>query len=234
MSTKSEVAVPEPASVPALAPTPGSTLTYDDIALPTLYVAQRTSTAVENNLVNYGDLFVAQGADDAEAEVLWAHGSGDAGLVIYPLHMAKRWTWTDGSELSSWPFGDGQVPAEAAELARSTGKPYFLTYGYVVLIPSYDMEMPVNFRVNSKSGRAAHNKITAVYIREGAQVVPGPAFRVTTDKKERGGNKWAVPVVVSTEGEPEQLDAARTLYQQIVPGLQAAAEAATTDAPPAV
>ena len=232
------VAPIESAGVPELAETPATQITFEDITPPTLYVAQRTSSAVDTGLVAYGDLFVAQGADDPEPEVLrkYEGESTDNGVLFIPLHMYKTWTWTDGSNLRNWPYGDGTVPAEAAALERDTGKPVFRTYNYVVLLPDYDTEVPVNFRLNSRSQRPAANKINMTVSKSG-QPFHTSAFRITTSKKEAGGNKWAVPVVVEAKATKAQHEQAARVFEQITPGLinrarrDAEAAQATANAP---
>lgn len=219
-------------ALPSLADTPATSIGFEDIAPPTLYVAQRTSTAVGEGLAKYGDLFVAQGADDPEAEVLWKDGSTDEGVLFIPLHMFKTWTWTDGTNLRNWPYGNGEVPEEAAALERETNKPVFRTYNYIVLLPDYDTEMPVNFRLNSRSQRPAANKINLTVSRS-EKPWHGSAFRVTTAKKESGGNKWAVPVVTEAKATKAQHDQAEKLLGLITPGLlaRAAAQERAANAP---
>lgn len=212
--------VPAGSAVPDLAPSPATTIGYEDIAPPTLYTAQRTTTAVDTQLVKYGDLFIAQGKDDPEPQVLWESGSSDQGVLIIPLHMYKTWTYSDGENLRSWPYANGQPPAEAVALAESTGKPVFRTYNYIVFVPDYDQEMPVNLRLNSRSARPAANAINLEVSRSGGRWLDS-AFRVTTRKQESGANKWAVPVVVKAKATAAQKKQAEVLLNLILPGLRA-------------
>lgn len=218
--------------VPDLAPTPATMVSFEDISPPTLYVAQRSSGAVGEGLVNYGDLFVAQSGDDPEPTVLWEFGSTSEGVLFHPLHMFKTWTHSDGSNLQSWDYGDGTPPDEAVALADSTGKPLFRTYNFTLFVPDYDAEMPVNLRLNSKSARPAANKIN-MDVSRGGGAWQDHAFRVTTVKKEKGANKWAVPVVVGASPEPANVESATRLRDLIMPGIirRMQRDAATTNAP---
>ena len=215
-----EVAATTPA-VPDLVQTPATTIGFEDIAPPTLYVAQRTSSAVDTGAVKYGDLFIAQGKDDPEPQVLRTYEPENGeGVLFIPLHMIKKWTHSDGENLTSWAYGDtGQPPAEAVALSEKTGKPVFRTYNYVVFVPEYDTEMPVNFRLNSRSQRPAANAINITVSRNTGKWVDS-AFRVTTLKKESGANKWAIPVVTKAKATAAQHKAADALLQLILPGLR--------------
>ncbi len=217
MSHSTVITPVESADVPELVPTPATTPSAEDIIPPSLYVAQRTTGAVDAKLVNYGDLFLAYGADDPDPTVLWESGSSDEGVLFHPLHMYKTWTFSDGENLTSWPYGDtGQPPDDAPEGT-------YRTYNFVLLVPDYDVEMPVYLRLNSKSQVRAATKIITDVMRGGTNW-PNYAFRVTTIKKEKGANKWAVPVVVRAPADPAQVEAANRLRGLIMPGLIARAK----------
>jgi hypothetical protein len=220
MSRSTAVEKVESGNVPELASTPATEVTFEDIAPPTLTIAQRTSGLVDNNLATYGDLVVAQGRDDTEPIVLSHVGPDADGVVFYPLHMYKTWTHSDGKNLTSWPFGDGTPPEEAEALAQETGKPFYRTYNYVLFVPEFDDQMPVIFRLNSKSQAPAANKINFTVSR-GSGVWHEYAFRVTTDKRENGSNRWAVPVLTTVEAKPEQVAKAAELRALILPGIVA-------------
>ncbi len=214
-STAVEPATSADLAVPDLAPTPATEVTFEDIAPPTLYIAQRGGSAVDAGLAKFGDLFIAQGADDVEAQVVYEHESPNAGVLFYPLHMYKTWTFSDGENLTSWPFGDGTPPADAPEGV-------WRTYNFIIFVPDFDDEMPVNFRLNSKSQRPAANKINFVVSRAGDDW-HNHAFRVTTKRASSGANKWTVPVVVEAPANPDQVEKAAALKRLILPGLNARA-----------
>lgn len=213
--------VPTASAVPDLVATPATSIGFEDIAPPTLYIAQRTSGAVDNSLVKYGDLFIAQGKDDPEPQVMREYQDDTTanGVLFIPLHMYKTWTYSDGENLRSWPYGDGQPPADAVQLAESTGKPVFRTYNYVVFVPDYDPEMPVNLRLNSRSQRPAANAINLAVSRNGSGKWYDSAFQITTKKSESGANKWAVPIVTKAKATAAQKKQAEALLALIAPGL---------------
>lgn len=229
MSRSTEVA-PATSALPELAATPATSVEFDDIALPSLYLAHRLSKAVGNHLVEVGDLFVAFGSDDEEPQVVWSSEQGGEGALFVPLHMYKTHTHSDGDNLSSWAYGNGEPPAEAVALAESTGKPLFRTYNYVVLMPDYDSEMPVNFRLNSKSQRPAANKINLIVQRAGGRWFQH-AFRATTKLVPRGNSNYPVPVIEEAELNKADAESAQRLFAQIAPGLQARAAATPSNLP---
>ena len=229
--SSTDVAVQD-TGVPALADTPATTIGIEDIALPVLTIAQRTSGVVDNKLADYGDLVISQGRDDPEPTIVRPYGESD-GVLFIPLHMFKTWTYSDGENLQSWPYtADGQPPAEAVALSEETGKPVFRTYNYTVLVPDYDTELPVIFRLNSRSQRPAANKINLKHERtEGGWT--SLAFRVTTKKNESGANKWAIPIVTEAKATAAQRKDAERVLALIMPGLKAnaAAQAAASTVP---
>jgi hypothetical protein len=150
-------------------------------------------------------------------------------VLFIPLHMIKTWTHSDGENLTSWDYGTtGQPPAEAIAMAEKSSKPVFRTYNYVVFVPEYDVEMPVNFRLNSKSQRPAANAINIAVSRNTGKWVDS-AFRVTTLKKESGANKWAIPVVRGDKATAAQHKQAQHLLNLILPGLQQRASRAAAE-----
>jgi hypothetical protein len=231
MPSSKEVAQVEAGNVPALAPTPATTITFEDITIPTLYVGQRTSKAVEKGIAKFGDIFIAEGAGDDEARVLWEIDSKDEGVLFHPLHMYKSWTWTDGNNLRSWPYGTtGEPPAEAVQLAEESGKAVFRTYNYLTFVPGYDEEMPVNLRLNSKSQRPAANKINMTVSRSG-KPYHTHAFRITSRLDSNGNTKWATPIVAEVKADPKQVEQAHQLFGLILPGLTQRANQRESQAP---
>lgn len=219
------VAVPDQAQLPDLASTPATELTAADITPPTLYLGHRLTGAVGDGRVNYGDLFVAFGPDDPEPTVVWEAGSSEPGVLFHPLHMTKSWTWSDGDTLLSWPFdATGEPPAEALQIQENSGKPVFLTFNYILLVPDYDPLMPVSLRLNSRSQRPAANAINIETLRSSAPML-SHAFRITTAVKPRGKSDYVVPVVRKVEATAEHQAQAAELFRLIAPGLQARAEA---------
>lgn len=227
--SRSTAVAPVDSALPELAATPATSVEFDDIALPSLYLAHRLSKAVGSGLVNVGDLFVAFGSDDEEPQVVYEKG-GKEGVLFVPLHMYKTHTHSDGENLSSWPYGNGEPPAEAVQLAESTGKPLFKTYNYLVLLPDYDTELPVNFRLNSKSQRPAANKINLTVQRAGGRWFQY-AFRATTKMVPRGNSDYPVPVIEQVNLSKDVAKTAEALFAQVAPGLQARAAATPSNLP---
>lgn len=233
-----EVAVPEQVDVPDLAPTPASTITAEDIIIPTLYMGHQAQTIVANGLAKPGDIYAAASQDDSEAQILFEYDAKnehrDDGLLIHPLFMFKSWSFSPGpgQQLEMWPF-------EARGRAYPDGPPLFdsdpknrawLTYNYTLFVPDADPEMPFRTRFY-RSGAPAAMKINQTVIRSSNPMLHH-AFRWSTKRVSRQGiAPWTVPVLNAVEAKPEHVEQARALFLMILPGLQQRAAAVEEVAP---
>lgn len=203
------VARRETPSVPALAPTPATTIGAEDIAVPKLYVGNYLSEAVRSQLVKFGDVFLALGADDQEPNVLWSLGSDDPGVLFHVLHLKKGKSWSDGGPLQLYDYDDPSAPADAK-----------VTYNYVLFLPEVDPDMPAKLLL-TKSGTPTAQKINTVLVRNAAS---GPswsnAFRLTTVKRKNDKGEYAVAQVVVAQADQKHVKQASELFEQIAPGLQ--------------
>lgn len=198
-------------AVPSLAPTPATTLTADDVVAPRLYVANKMSTAVGEGLVRFGDLFVANGADDPEPIVGWKFGSTEPGVLAHVLHMWKGKSWdkgVKGGPLERYTYTDPNAPVEA-----------WITYNYTLYLPEVDPDMPVKFLL-TRSGRRTAERINTKLMRD-AKAGPAwsTAFRLTADKKTTAEFTYAVAQAQVVPANPEHVQAAGELFSQIADGL---------------
>lgn len=210
------VEVPE---VPALVPTPATLITAEDIAIPRLYVGNFLSQAVRSQAVKFGDVYLAAGADDEDPQLLWSLGSDDPGVLMHVLHLRKGKSWQRdrGAPLEVFDYGDPAVPDGA-----------WTTYSYTVLLPEIDQELPARMLL-TKSGTPVARKINTVLARNAPQ---GPmynnAFRVTSAKRQKDTNEWAIFQVATTTAQAEHVAAAAEMFAQIAPGLEQATRVRTT------
>lgn len=206
-----EVAAREAPSVPALAPTPATTIDAGDIAIPRLYVANYMSEAFKHKLVEFGDVFKALGPDDTEPETLWSLGSDDPGVLIHVLHLrkAKSWSESNGAPLQLYDFDDPSAPADA-----------WTTYTYTLFLPEVDPDMPARMLL-TKSGKPTAQKINTVLMRNAAA---GPswatAFRLTSVKRQNQKGEFAIAQVALAQADPKHVQQASELHELIAPGLE--------------
>ena len=205
-----EVAVRE-AAVPDLAPTPATQITADDIAIPRLYVGNQMSTAVADGNVKFGDLFLATDSEDPEPQVLWSLGSDDPGVLAYVLHLwkGKSWQASPGAPIERFEFDDPRAPEDA-----------YTTYNYTLFLPEVDEELPAKMLLK-KGSKGTATRINTLLVRN-AGVGPAwaTAWRITTAKRQRDNNTWAIHVATPAEAQREHVQAAGLLFEQIAPTLR--------------
>lgn len=228
----------QPSTVPALAPTPASTITAEDIAIPTVYMGQSAQTQVGSGNAGVGDIYAAQSQDDSEADVLWEYvepAPEGAGVLLVPLHMRKSWSYSPGAgqNLEMWPFEargraypDGPLLDDPDPKKRA-----WLTYNFIILLPEVDDGMPYKTRFY-RSGAPAATKINGIAARDPEHY---HGFRWTTAKKSKQGvQPWYIPQLKQVELTTEQQESADSLLRMLLPGLESQASQAAADAPPAV
>jgi hypothetical protein len=210
----------EASAVPALAYDAASSVSAEDIAIPTIYMGQRAQSLVEAGFAKPGDIYSAQSQDDSDAQVLWEYGSKDEGVLIIPLHLRKSWSFSPGAgmQLEIWPFeARGRDYPDGPPLDDPDPKKRaWLTYNYTLLVPEVDPQMPYRTRFY-RSGVPAAQKINFEQAKD-----PGHlhAFRwVTTERSRQGVGKWYIPQLVNAEATAEQFASAVSLLNQLAPDL---------------
>jgi hypothetical protein len=206
------VATREAPPVPALAPTPATTITAEDIVVPRLYVGNYMSDAVKHQLVRFGDVYLADSADDSEPRVLWSLGSSEPGVLAHVLHLRKGKSFSEqgsGSQLQVWDFDDPTADSRA-----------WTTYQYTLILPEVDPDMPAKLLL-TKSGKPTAQKINTVLGRSAAQ---GPswinAFRLTSAKRQKDQNEWSVFQAATAQANPEHVRQAGELFALLAPGFE--------------
>lgn len=219
------VAKRETASVPALVQTPALAITADDIALPRLSLGQFMSGAVQEKLVELGDIYSSTGKDDPDPQVLWAYNEDRAkqalGVLIYVVGLRKNKSFSDGGELQIFDFDDPSAPPEA-----------WTAYNYTLACPELDEDVPFKLTL-TKTGRPAAQKINTVLAK---QSIVGPsyinAFRLTSAVRSNAKGKFAVAQVAQVESDPDQIKVAEKLF--LLTGSTASQHAASTGDQPAI
>lgn len=194
-----EVAVPETASVPALAyRAPALDITAEDVALPRIYLGQFMSQAVKDGLAKAGSIYAATGPDDPDPNVL---SDGKEPVRLHILGLTKGKSYSEpGGELELYDYNDPNAPAEA-----------WTTYNYSVALPTVDPEMPHKWLL-TKTGRNTAKQINTVLKKNEAR---GPAwtnaFDLTAVKRENNKGEFFVARVSVVEPDPEHVKVAEAL-----------------------
>lgn len=209
-ATGTEVAE-RPAAVPALAHTPASEITADDVALPRLYIGQYMSEHVQEGRVEAGCLFTALGQDDADPQTVWSEG--DDGLVVHLLDLRKGKSISEGGELVLFDYNDPDAPPDA-----------WVTYNYAIALPEVDDQFPFKWLL-TRTAKPAAQQMNTVLTKNAAK---GPAyelaFEVTTVKRENDKGKYFVPRVRHVDAKEENV-AIAAKQARLVAGGDAEAQA---------
>ncbi len=213
--TGSEVATTEGAGVPALASTPATELTGEDVALPSIKLGQFMSDHVQEGRVPSGSIFSATGADDPDPVVLWEQGD-EKKLRFYVLSLKKGKSVSADGELVLFDYNDPDAPAEA-----------WVTYNYAIALPEIEEAFPYKLLL-TRTGKPAAQQINTV-IAKNATV---PAYRLAfeLDCKERSNKKgkFFVPRVSHVEATEAEVEIAEKL-SNLVNADPAAAQGAPAD-----
>lgn len=222
MASSTSVARREAPAVPALAPTPATTISAEDIAVPRIYIGNYMSEAVKHQLVKFGDVFLALGSDDPEPQTLWSLDSKEPGVLFHVLHLrkAKSWSASPGAPLELYDFDDPSAPADA-----------WVTYNYTLFLPEVDPDMPARLLL-TKSGKTTAQKINTVLMRQAASGPSyGTAFRLTSVKRKNDKGEFAVAQVAVAQADPKHVQQAGELFALISAGLDQRGSTTTGEEP---
>jgi hypothetical protein len=209
--SKTEVAVTEPAALPALVnPQALGNLDSGDISLPRLYKGEYQSGLVQDDVVKKGSIYVAAGADDPDPQVV-ADKVGDKVLV----HVLSAWKGKSaniddvgnvvksGGTFTTWQFEDPAAPREANT-----------DFHYIVILPDVDPDVPVKLTM-SKTSVPAGRKINFLLLKNPELPPYRLAFELNTKHREGGDAgqkyKWFVWEARNVEAKPENIEAAAKL-----------------------
>lgn len=203
MTESTEVAQRSQAQVPALAPTPATEITADDVALPALKLGQFMSEHVQEERVKAGSIFTALGSDDPDPQTIWTPDA-DEGVLVHILDLKKGKSISEGGELVLFDFNDPDAPPDA-----------WVTYNYVVALPEVDPDVPCKWLL-TRTGRPCAQQINLVLTKNAAR---GPAyelaFEVTAAPRENDKGKFFVPRARHVEAKAENVEVAKTLAEMI-------------------
>jgi hypothetical protein len=212
-----EVATTQGAGVPALAPTPATELSAEDIALPSIKLGQFMSDHVQEDRVPSGSIFSATGADDPDPVVLWEQGQPK--VRFYVLALKKGKSVSSDGELVLFDYNDSDAPAEA-----------WVTYNYTVALPNVDEEMPYKFLL-TRTGKPAAQQINTVIAKNATTPPYKLAFELDCKERSNKKGKFFVPRVSHVEATEEEAAVAEKLSQMVSADPAASAPADRAEEP---
>lgn len=195
-----------------------------DIALPKVYICQPLTQAVTEGLAKPGDVIVAAGPDDPDAEVVYSFKDGGAGVLFHVLRLDRGKSYSEqGGQLQTWDYYDQSAHPDA-----------WTTYTYTIALPEIDADMPHKLLL-TKSNRGTAKRINlllAKAVQHGN--LYDTAFRLTTAPKQNEKGKWHVAVVKSVEADEDGINVAESLSDMVNANQAPAAPVAAPAEAPAI
>jgi len=154
------------------------------VKLPSLYLAQYSSKAFKARAVNFGDIYVALGAEDPEPSVVGAGGDGTLSKPVrFYVHTAAPMYQVVDSQANYGKRSLRLGTTYAQALAEGGGDPrnVFLQTSFTLTIPEYSL-WPVRFIMGSRwGGNAARwiNTQIAMALQQGKRPLDR-AFQIQT------------------------------------------------------
>lgn len=179
--------------LPELIQTPALDLKPEDVALSRIRMGQFSSKAVQNKKIEAGALYYSTGQDDPEPVVL------DDEVVFHVLSLKKAKSYAPkGGQLERYDYGDPDAPDEA-----------WVTYDYLVAVPSVDDAMPFKLML-TKSSLPAARQLNATIAKA---TVPhySLAFALWTAERTSPDGKYWIAQVRQVEADPEHVRIAMDL-----------------------
>jgi hypothetical protein len=124
-------------------------LSAKHVTLPRLYKGETSGNAFKAGLVKQGTIYVAQGNDDPDPEVIASKpftddSEGDTvrmHVLAVKLGLSRK---QPNRPLETWEYNDPSAPLDARE-----------TFDYTVVLPDVDPEIPVRVLMSSTSTKTA-------------------------------------------------------------------------------
>lgn len=207
------------------------TLDANDVRLPRLKLAQMISKAVENGVVNYGDIFVSHGQDDMEPVVL-AEGpkKGDLSsppVIFYVLGVQKGYSYSDPNGRLGRTL-DGSYP-NLSLVKGQDPKNVRRTYDYLLVVPEYP-DLPVKFIMHGAWGGQAAKSLNTRLVLAQQKGIPQHEvpFKLQVQKTENDRGAFARAIVAPADVPAKDREAHQALVQDFL-GLVASANVSAVD-----
>jgi hypothetical protein len=156
-------------------------------------------------LAKPGDVIIAAGPDDPDAEVVHSFKEGGTGLLFHVLRLDRGKSYAEsGGQLQTWAYDDPEAHEKS-----------WTTYTYTIALPEVDASVPYKLLLTrSNNGTAKRiNLVLAKTVQHGN--LYDTAFRLTTAPKQNDKGKWHVAVVNVVEADLNGLEVAEALSDMV-------------------
>lgn len=196
-------------TVPTNLPSMYESVDTADRQLPSIYLLQGLSQAVQNKIGQPGDVIVGLGADDPEPTFLIGGDSGNESFTAYILDRRRSYARFPQGGQMEWLTKD-----EYDEARRNQERDVWVNWHYIVSIPEVDEHVPMRLMLSRTAGLKASKALNFIIDKSLAMgALPVAKFSVTEGTSRTTGSKYSMLMVTSAEATQEGQDAALTQQQ---------------------
>lgn len=197
-----------------------------DRQLPSVYLLQGLSQAVQNGIGKQGEVIVGLGADDPEPTFLIGGDSGNTDFTAYILDRRRSYARFEQGGQMDW------MDKDEYDAARAAGdRDVWVNHHYTILVPEVDETVPMRLMLSRTAGLKPSKALNFIVDRAVAMgQLPVAKFSVGEASSRTTGAKYSLFSVTSAEATQEGLDAATKIQSFVAQG----AERARDDAPAAL
>lgn len=202
--TTTDLAVPQPAALPSMY----ESVDNADRQLPSVYLLQGLSQAVQNGIGKPGQVIVGLGADDPDPDFLITDPAKDS-FTAYVLDRRRSWArYPQGGQIE-WLTQD-----EFNEARLANERDVWENWHYTICVPEIDEIVPMRLMLSRTAGRKAAKNLNFIIDKLLAMgQMPVARFSVTEMTSKQTGSKFHALMVTSTEASTEGLEAAAKQQQ---------------------
>lgn len=203
MST--ELTVPQANALPSLYESVENT----DRQLPSIYLLQGLSQAVQSGIGKPGEVIVGLGADDPDPEFLIGGEPGNDSFIAYVLDRRRSYARFPQGGQMEWLTKEEYDDARAAQ-----ERDVWVNWHYTVCVPDVDDTVPMRLMLSRTAGLKASKALNFIIDKALAMgQMPVAKFTVTEATSKTTGSKYHMLMVTSAEADKEGLEAALTQQQ---------------------
>lgn len=193
-----EIAVPTAPALPSMYESVDSA----DRQLPSIYLLQGLSQAVQNNIGKPGQVIVGLGADDPSPEFL-INEDNDS-FTAYILDRRRSYARYQQGGQMEWLTKD-----EYDEARRAQDREVWVNWHYTVCVPGVDDTVPMRLMLSKTAGLKASKNLNFIVDKALAMgQMPVAKFTVGEATSRNTGAKYHMLMVTATDADQEGVDVA--------------------------
>lgn len=199
------------------------TVENSDRQLPSIYLLQGLSQAVQNDIGKPGQVIVGLGADDPDPQFLVKDAKKDT-FNAYILDRRRSYARFPQGGQMEW-----LTKEEYDDARRNQERDVWVNWHYVVSIPEIDETVPMRLMLSRTAGLKASKALNFIIDKSLAMgKMPVAKFSVTEATSKTTGSKYHMLMVTSAEATQDGLTAAVTQQQYFAGHAREDAPAAIT------